>query len=215
MVMQTEKSLLSPSAVLHQSLDKQRIVLSGTRGTSTLAALLIHVLRHYNRSFDFVLTSPIPGQNQQVSFSNAPIILIESKEKDLLEYHHHIGLITNILWSDTTGFSSEEDYVKQFELFADSSPKGGILLYCENDPLALLIGTKPRTDVLSIGYKIHPHTSENGKHFLTQGKEKIPLHFFGSQNFQNISAARELLKRIGISHEMFYAAITGYKPTLQ
>lgn len=202
----------TPEAILHQSLDKQRIVITGTRGTTTLTALLIHVLKFYHRKVDFVISSPVHGltQTSQLS-SDAPLILIEAGIMEMIHYNHHIGLITNVMWNSTEPFSNEEEYVKQFDTFADSTPKAGILLYCENDPLALVVGAKPRTDVLGIGYKIHPHTSESGNHYLTSGKERIPVNLFGSQNFQNISGAQELLKRLGITTDMFYKAISSFE----
>lgn len=198
--------------ILQQSLDKQRIVVTGSRGTSTLTAMLIHSLNYFKRSFDYTIGSPVHGIVETTRLSkDAPLIIIEADVLQMSHYHHHIGLITNIMWNEPGEFKSEEEYARQFDTFADSTPKGGVLLYCENDALGLLIGAKPRPDVLGIGYTIHPHTSESGKHFLTTGKERVPVNIFGSQNFQNISGAKELLRRIGITQEMFYEAISRFE----
>ena len=201
---------VSPDQIVNQALDKQRIVITGTRGTLPLSALLIHVLKYYDRPVDYVISVPAHGISQPTSLSNAPIIIIEAQADQMIKYNHHVGLITNILWNSTKEFPNEEDFVKQYDSFADNTPKGGILLYCENDPLALLTGSKPRADVIGVGYGIHPHTSDSGKHFLTSGKDRIPVALFGSQNFQNIAGAKELLKRLGITYEMFYKAITTF-----
>lgn len=201
---------IQPETILQQSLDKQRIVITGSRGRTTLTALLIHVLNYYKRPFDYVISAAVHGLSATSRLSDAPIIIIESEEQNMELYKHHIGLISNIIWTASDEFTAEEDYVKLFDKFADSSPKAGLLFYCENDPIALLVGSKPRPDVLSIGYKIHPHTSEAGRHFLTSGKDKIPVNIYGSVNFQNISGAKELLKRIGITSEQFYQAISSF-----
>ena len=197
--------------ILNQAIDKQRIVITGSRGTLTLSALIIHTLKFYNRPVDYVISTPAYGISDTSRFSDAPIIIIESNVLEMTSFKHHIGLITNILWNESEKFPSEDEFVKQFELFADSTPKGGILLYCENDPLALLVGSKPRSDVFGIGYTLHPHTSDSGKHFLSLGKDRIPVSLLGSQNYQNISGARELLKRIGITNDMFYNAISSFE----
>jgi len=199
-----------PETILQQSLDKQRIVITGSRGKTTLTAILIHVLNYYKRSFDYMISAPVHGITQTSRIGDAPVIIIESEVHNMSSYKHHIGLISNILWASSDEFPSEEDYVKLFDKFADNTPKAGLLFYCENDPITLLVGSKPRADVLSIGYTIHPHTSEAGNHFLTSGKEKIPVNIYGSVNFQNISAAKELLKRIGITTEKFYEAISSF-----
>jgi len=202
---------IKPETILEQSLDKQRIVITGSRGRTSLTAILIHVLNYYKRSFDYVLSTPVHGIRETSRISSAPIIIIEGDESTMLSYKHHIGLISNIIWTKTDEFPSEEDYVKLFDIFADNLPKAGLLFYCENDPIAFVVGAKPRTDVLSTGYKIHPHTSEAGKHFLTTaGKEKIPVNIYGSVNFQNISGAKELLKRIGVTADQFYQAISTF-----
>lgn len=201
---------IEPKTILQQCLDKQRIVVTGSRGRTTLAALLIHVLKYHKRTFDFVIGAPVHGLTETSQLSDAPIIIIESEEQNMPLYKHHIGLISNIIWTASDEFIAEEDYVKLFDKFADSTPKAGLLFYCENDPIALLVGAKPRPDVLSIGYKIHPHTSEAGNHFLTIDKDKIPVSIYGSVNFQNISGAKELLKRIGITADQFYQAISSF-----
>jgi UDP-N-acetylmuramate: L-alanyl-gamma-D-glutamyl-meso-diaminopimelate ligase len=203
---------LTPSSLYQQCLDKQRIVVCGTRGTTSLATLLVNVLQYYKRPVDFSLNAPLHGMTETVRLSDAHIVVIDGKEKDLHEYHHHVGVITNILWNTSMEVGTEEEYVKFFEHFADSTPKGGMLFYCENDPLAMFTGTKPRTDVLSIPYKIHPHSSESGKHFLVNGSEKTPVQVYGSQGFQNFSAAREVLKRLGVTYDMFYKAVPHFLP---
>ncbi|HNC32025.1 MAG TPA: cyanophycin synthetase, partial [Cyclobacteriaceae bacterium] len=42
-------------------------------------------------------------------------------------------------------------------------------------------------------------------------KERIPIKIFGNHNLQNISGAKELLKKIGISSEQFYKAISSFE----
>ena len=41
--------------------------------------------------------------------------------------------------------------------------------------------------------------------------EKYPVKIFGGHNFQNISAAKEILKKIGITPEKFFEAITSFE----
>jgi UDP-N-acetylmuramate: L-alanyl-gamma-D-glutamyl-meso-diaminopimelate ligase len=65
---------------------------------------------------------------------------------------------------------------------------------------------------MAISYKTHPHgTDANGQGYLTVAKEKYPLQVFGNHNYQNISAAKELLKKIGVSAEQFLKAIGSFK----
>ncbi|HEY3404783.1 MAG TPA: Mur ligase family protein [Ohtaekwangia sp.] len=215
------KILSFPEFIYEHSKDKQRIVIAGSHGKTTITAIIIHVLNYFNRKFDYVIGARVPGVENTVKLSDAPIIIIEGDEylsspldptPKFIRYQHHVGVISGISWDHANVFPTEEEYVKQFDLFADHTPKGGLLFYCEQDPMALMIGKKERSDVLEISYKSHPHTSDNnGQFFLTNGKERYPIKVFGSHNFQNIAAAKELLKKIGISAEQFFQAIPSFE----
>jgi len=156
-----------------------------------------------------------------VKLSDAPLIIIEGDEylsspldptPKFLRYHHHIGLISGIAWDHANVFPSEEEYVKQFDRFADQTPKGGVLIDFETDSKALIIGKKERADVVELSYKSHPHASDNnGQFFLTSNKERIPIKIFGSHNFQNLSGAKEVLKKVGITSEQFFEAIGSFE----
>ncbi len=211
-----------PELIYEFSKDKQRIVIAGSHGKTTTTAIIIHVLNFFNRKFDYAVGSQINGIENSVKLSDAPIIIIEGDEylaspidptPKFLRYKHHIALITGVAWDHANVFPSEEEYVKQFDLLGDETPKGGMLIYYESDPMVLMIGKKERNDVQSIPYKSHSHGQQNGEAFLKDGDKKIPIKIFGSHNFQNINGAKEVLKKIGISTAQFYEAIGSFSGT--
>ena len=211
-----------PEFIHELARDKQRIVIAGSHGKTTITAIIIHVLNHLGRKFDYVIGARVRGIENTVKLSpESPIIIIEGDEylasaldptPKFLRYQHHIGLISGIAWDHANVFPNEEDYVRQFDLFADQTPKGGILIYCEQDPLALMIGKKERPDVTEVPYKSHPHMSDNNGHFfLTEHKEPHPIHIFGSHNYQNISGAKEVLKKLGVTNAQFFEAMASFR----
>jgi UDP-N-acetylmuramate: L-alanyl-gamma-D-glutamyl-meso-diaminopimelate ligase len=210
-----------PEFIYEHSKDKHRVVIAGSHGKTTITAIVVHVLNYYNRRFDYVIGARVKGIDNTVRLSDAPLIIIEGDEylasaldptPKFLRYQHHIGLISGISWDHANVFPTEEEYVKQFDLFADQTPKGGILIYCETDSMALMIGKKERADVQEISYKSHAHTSDNnGQFYLTNGKDRTPIKIFGSHNFQNLSAAKEVLKKLGITPEQFHEAISSFE----
>lgn len=210
-----------PEYIFNQSQDKQRVVIAGSHGKTTITAIIIHVLTHCKRKFDYVIGARVRGIENTVKLSDAPVIIIEGDEylsspldptPKFLRYQHHVGLISGIAWDHANVFPTEEEYVRQFDLFADQTPKGGILVYCEQDSMALIIGKKERGDVIEVAYKSHSHTSDNnGQFYLTNGKEKFPIKIFGSHNYQNIAGAKEVLKRIGVTDEQFFQAIQSFQ----
>jgi UDP-N-acetylmuramate: L-alanyl-gamma-D-glutamyl-meso-diaminopimelate ligase len=209
-----------PEFIYDHSIDKQRIVIAGSHGKTTITGIVVHVLNYFKRSFDYVIGAKIKGIDNNVKLSDAPVIIIEGDEylcspldrtPKFLRYQHHIGVISGVAWDHANVFPTEEEYLKQFDLFADQTPKSGILIFCETDTMVGIVGNKQRADVVSVGYKAHTHAIENGKEFLINGKDRIPVQIFGAHNLQNISAAKELLKRIGISSEQFYQAISSFE----
>lgn len=208
-----------PEYIYNHSIDKQRIVIAGSHGKTTITAIVVHVLNYFNRSFDYVIGARIRGIENTVKLSDAPVIVIEGDEylcsaldptPKFLKYQHHIGLISGVAWDHANVFPTEEEYMRQFDKFADQTPKSGILIFCENDTMVSVIGNKHRDDVVSVPYKTHPHALENGVEHLTVGKERVPIRVFGTHNLQNISGAKELLKKIGITNEQFYEAIASF-----
>jgi UDP-N-acetylmuramate: L-alanyl-gamma-D-glutamyl-meso-diaminopimelate ligase len=209
-----------PEYIYNHSIDKQRVIIAGSHGKTTITGIVVHVLNYHNRSFDYVIGAKIKGVDNPVKLSDAPLIVIEGDEylcsaidptPKFLKYQHHIGLISGVAWDHANVFPTEEEYLKQFDKFADQTPKSGILIFCDSDPMVSVVGNKQRADVISVPYKAHPHALENGQEYLTNGKERIPIKIFGNHNLQNISGAKELLKKIGISSEQFYRAISSFE----
>lgn len=209
-----------PEFIYNHSIDKQRVVIAGSHGKTTITAIVVHVLNHFKRSFDYVIGARIKGIENTVKLSDAPIIIIEGDEylcsaldrtPKFLRYQHHIGIISGVAWDHANVFPTEEEYLKQFDLFGDQTPKSGILIFCESDTMVGIVGNKQRADVVSVGYKAHTHASENGQEFLLNGKDRVPIQIFGVHNLQNISAAKELLKKVGITNEQFYQAISSFE----
>ena len=209
-----------PEYIYQQSLDKQRIVIGGSHGKTSITAMILHVLKYFKRDFDYMVGAQLEGFSTMVRLSNAPIIIIEGDEyltspidltPKFLHYHHHIGLISGVAWDHINVFPTFEEYVKQFDAFADSTPKGGILIYCDHDPVAAVIGSKEREDVQSIEYRAHKNEIVNGITYLVHGNKNYPLQIFGKHNMKNISAAKTVLQKLGISDNMFYEAIQTFK----
>jgi UDP-N-acetylmuramate: L-alanyl-gamma-D-glutamyl-meso-diaminopimelate ligase len=210
-----------PEYIYEASKNKQRIVIGGSHGKTSLTAIVMHVLQDIGRDFDYMVGAQIKGFAEQVKLTDAPIIIIEGDEyttspldlrPKFLHYHHHIATITGIAWDHFNVYPTLEDYVSQFEQFADASPKAGTLIYCEEDNLAsMIISEKDRPDVTNIPYKAHDHVVRDGITYLKLPDGEIKVEIFGNHNMQNLSGAHALLKRIGVTDDQFYKAIVTFK----
>lgn len=210
-----------PDFIRLWSENKQRIVVGGSHGKSTITAMLMHVLKYCHKSFDYLVGAEVEGFPLTVALSDAPIIILEGDEylasklepvAKFLKYDHHIGVISGIAWDHKNVFNTFDDYTRQFDQFADKTPKAGSLVYNEEDKLVNIVGSKDREDVRKVPYKAHEAVIRSGKTYLkTQDHGEIGIEVFGAHNLQNISAAFEVCKLIGITEEQFYEGIATFK----
>lgn len=207
-----------PEFIYQQSQQKQRVVIAGSHGKTTITAMILHVLTYHNRLFDYWIGEPVNGIDITVRLSqNAPIIVVEGDEyasapvdsrPTFLQYHPHIALISGIAWDHVNLYPTWEEYVDQFESLAEAMPKAGILVFDESDDMLDIIGQKERSDITKIPYIPHPADTIDGKtHLRTKQGKHIPIHLFGEHNLKNIAGAITVCDRIGITDDQFYEAI--------
>lgn len=209
-----------PEYIYEFAANKQRLVISGSHGKTTITAMVMHVLKHLNRKFDYVVGAKVKGFEETVRLSDAPVIVIEGDEylssridptPKFLHYHHHIGLISGIAWDHVNVFPSEKEYIQQFEVFADASPKAGTLVYNVEDEIVAEIGARERADVIQQAYGTPNHEVKAGASYIVDGDRKYQLKIFGKHNLQNLNGAREVLSRLSISKSEFYEAMTSFE----
>ncbi|MBC3788012.1 UDP-N-acetylmuramate--L-alanine ligase [Spirosoma utsteinense] len=211
-----------PEYIYRQSQQKQRVVIAGSHGKTTITAMILHVLKYHNRTFDYLVGAQIDGFETMAKLSlNAPVIIIEGDEygsspidtqPKFLHYQPHIALISGIAWDHVNIYPTWDQYVHQFELLAEGMPKAGILIFDETDDMLDIIGQKERADITKVPYEAHPNEIVDGKtYLLTKQKSRIPVLLFGEHNMKNIAGAMTVLDRIGITDTQFYEAIPTFK----
>ncbi|MFT2007935.1 UDP-N-acetylmuramate--L-alanine ligase [Pontibacter sp. 13R65] len=212
-----------PEFIYEQAKDKQRIVIGGSHGKTSITSLIMHVLQHQHLKFDYAVGAQLQGFDRMVKLTeDAPIIIIEGDEylSDPIKrvpkfhlYHHHIGVISGISWDHINVFPSQDVYREQFRIFAEMTPKAGALIYDKDDEQAQLVSI-PRTPetVAYVGYGVHEHSIRHGKTILHTKKEgDVEIQLFGEHNLRNISAAKEVCKKLGVKAHDFYEALRTFK----
>lgn len=211
-----------PEFIYEQSKNKQRIVIGGSHGKTSITAIIMHVLRYHHRKFDYAVGAQLEGFDNMVQLSeDAPIIIIEGdeylsspiqREPKFHLYRHHIGVISGISWDHINVFPDPDTYRKQFRKFVEMTPKAGAIIYNQDDEQTLHVCVPRNIDVKYVGYSAHESVVRNGITYLkTKKDEDVPLQVFGDHNLRNINAAKEVCKLIGIKGSAFYEAITSFK----
>lgn len=210
-----------PEYIYEQSKDKQRVVVAGSHGKTTITSMILHVLKYNQKNFDYMVGAQIDGFETMVRLSDAPVIVIEGDEylaspitrtPKFLQYNHHITAISGIAWDHINVFPTFEEYKKQFELLVEATPKSGIIVYNEDDKhLNAIIKNVKREDVNKIAYTEHKSKIKEGNTYLSAGDDKVPIKFFGEHNMYNVMAAKEVCMKLGVSENGFYNAIQSFR----
>ncbi|MDW7691806.1 Mur ligase family protein [Flammeovirgaceae bacterium SG7u.111] len=216
-----------PAYVHEQAKNKQRIVVGGSHGKTTVTAMIVHVLNYFKRNPDYLLGAVPKGLTDTIKLTEkAPVIILEGDEypsaaidlkPKFINYQQHIGVITGISWDHVNVYPSYDSYVEQFRAFAEASCKAGTLIYCEDDPEVkkLIKSIEFPEDVSVMPYTKHPYKIINGQTYLIDKKNKkeIPVKVFGEHNMMNLSAAKEVVLKMRITEDEFYEAISSFEGT--
>ena len=210
-----------PEYLYENTKDITRVVIGGSHGKTTTTSMVMHVLKQAGVDFDYMVGAQIEGFDRMVKLSNEAKIAIFEGDEYLSSpldrrpkfhlYKPIIASISGIAWDHINVFPTFENYVEQFDIFAEKIEKGGTLIYFQNDAHLVKIAKNARNDIRKIPYQAHPHTVKDGITFLSGNEHDYPIEVFGNHNLENIACAREICLKLGISEAVFYEAISSFK----
>ncbi len=209
-----------PEYIFKESVDKTRIVVGGSHGKTTTTSMIMHVLRHAKKDFDYLVGAKLPGFAQSVNITNAPLIVAEGDEypasaiEKRPKFHFlfpHIAVITGIAWDHINVFPTFENYLEQFIIFINKIEKNGLLIYNETDMvLKKLVEENKRTDITYQPYDILHHTIADGKTEVEVDGVTTTLKVFGNHNLLNLHAAWLVCKKLNVGAKIFAEAISSF-----
>ena len=209
-----------PEFLYIHSKDKERVVIGGSHGKTTITAMILHVLRGTGRDFDYMVGAKLDGFDTMVRLSEAPLIILEGDEylsspvdrrPKFHLYKATIGLISGIAWDHINVFPTYDNYVEQFRIFANGIPESGTLIYCEADPEVKEVCTNEKIKARRIPYAVPKHRIENGITILETAQGDFPLQVFGQHNLMNLEGARQVCQKLGVDELDFYRTISTFK----
>ncbi|MCX6292103.1 MAG: Mur ligase family protein [Bacteroidetes bacterium] len=214
-----------PEYLYEFSKNKKRVVIGGSHGKTSITAMIMHVLKSGGLDFDYMVGSKLEGFETMVRLTEkAPVIILEGDEylaspidrrPKFHLYHADIALLSGIAWDHINVFPTFENYVQQFQFFADQVPPNGTLVYCEQDAEVQRVAEISRSLCPKIPYGIPEYEIIHGITFLkfSDGKKKIrtELKVFGEHNLMNIEGARNVCNLLGVSKQKFFEAIGTFK----
>jgi len=186
----------APSTVYSQSTDKQRVVIVG-KSKARITEMIAFVLKQNKRKFDISSSS-----SEQIADAATIIIEANGDPKSLKEYNHHILIFSQLPPAEKETYSA----------LADATPKSGGIFFDDSDDLAKSIAKKERPDVTVIPFSAPKHEMKNGSATLVSStNERFQTSLTSAEDLKDSNAAKEFLKKIGITSSQFYKAITTFK----
>lgn len=205
-----------PEFIYEKSKDKKRIVIAGSHGKTTVTSMLMHALNKLGLDFDYAVGSTLPGFDESVKLSDAPLIIIEGDEylssaldrrPKFFHYKPNILLINGVAWDHINVFPTYEIYLQQFRNLIDSLSQETLLVYPESDPSVIKLveesGFKNRIPAKQLSYEIIENKTLIDKQYL--------LEIFGSHNLMNLSCALEIGLSLWVSKDDFLKAMRDFK----
>ncbi|MGD2034304.1 MAG: Mur ligase family protein [Bacteroidales bacterium] len=213
-----------PEYLYEQTRNKTRVVIAGSHGKTTITAMVIHVLTHCGRKFDFMVGSQIEGFETMVSLNdNTDLAIFEGDEylsspldptPKFIHYKPHIALASGIAWDHINVFPTFEEYVNQFRILTTIIEKNGHFVCYSGDELLRELAESCRKDISVHPYSTHASVKKQGKFCLTRkGHRDTEIGLFGDHNLQNISGAKCICGILGIGEEEFYTGISTFGGT--
>ena len=207
-----------PEYIFEQSKDKKRVVIGGSHGKTSMTAMVLHVLQDEKINFDYLVGAQLDGFDTMVKLTKeAEVIILEGDEYlsspiDLRPkfhlYYPHIAVISGIAWDHINVFPTFDNYVKQFQIFADKVDVDGTLIYYSGDDNIVKIGESFKGK--QIPYEEHKNRNDDGTTILIDGDVEYPIEVFGDHNLQNLNAALHICIGLGVNKEAFYKSIQNF-----
>ncbi len=209
-----------PEYMYEQTRYKTRVVVAGSHGKTTVTSLIMHVLRSVGIPFDYLVGSQLEGFSTMVGLSDdSKVAVFEGDEylasaidrrPKFLLYRPNIAVITGIAWDHINVFPTFDTYREAFRDFIGQLDEQGTLFYYGSDhELATLVNSTD-TPCQAVPYPAHPYLPSGGKFQLITEWGHVESPLIGRHNMENISAAWEVCRALGISDEHFYQAITSF-----
>lgn len=209
-----------PEYIYKLSTSKQRVVIAGSHGKTTITSMVMHVLKQSGVEFDYLVGAKLEGFEYSVKLTDAPIIIIEGDEypasaierkPKIFFYHPHITVINGIAWDHINVFPTFENYCDQFVTYMNNLDSDTLIFYNQEDDILNTLIRQNKSNVVARGYGTHPFHYNHEQTVLETPNGECDVQIFGKHNLINLSAAKEIVNALGVADDLFYKSIASFK----
>jgi UDP-N-acetylmuramate: L-alanyl-gamma-D-glutamyl-meso-diaminopimelate ligase len=208
-----------PQYVYEVSKDKKRVVVAGSHGKTTITSMIMHILKHNGIQFDYLVGARVPGFDQSVQLTDAPLIVlegdeypasVEEKRPKIFFYHPHISVLSGIAWDHINVFPTYEIYFNQFEQYLQGMDNDARVFYNNEDSEVRRVVTTTGSKLSAVPYQTPPFHYEDGFPVMDTKEGPVKVSVFGRHNLLNMQAAIDVCTELGVSESNCYKAIASF-----
>jgi len=209
-----------PQFIYEQTKYKLRVAVAGSHGKTTVTAMVLHVLKTLNRSFDYLVGSGIEGFETMVGLSEESTVAVFEGDEYLSSpldlrpkfYHYQpqILLLNGIAWDHMNVFPTWHDYIKAFSDYLLEMKPSDILIYNSLDENVCKLA-EMATCSTKIAFTTVNAQQENENSIVTYNGNSYKLGVFGAHNMSNTAAALEICKQLNVEPHSFFMAMQTFR----
>jgi len=209
-----------PEFLYEQTKNKKRVVIAGSHGKTSITSMVLHVLKHYQKQFDYMVGAQIQGFETMVGINESSTVAIFEGDEyttsplDLrpkfIHYKPHVAVISGIEWDHINVYPTFEIYKNQFEILLNNviEMRGKAFVFGDDEHLNSI---SKKLDSKHISAYFTPKYSVENKHFVIHNdNQNYPLQIFGKHNMQNVQAAKLICNELEINDTQFYEAMLSF-----
>jgi UDP-N-acetylmuramate: L-alanyl-gamma-D-glutamyl-meso-diaminopimelate ligase len=212
--------------------DRHSIVITGTHGKTTTAALMAHVLVDAGTDPSFLVGGVTANYSGNFRLGRGPYVVVEGDEYDtayfdkgpkFLHYRARTALLTSVEFDHADIYRDMAHYESAFERFARTLPADGFLAVCGSYPNAVAIARRAATSrvVTYAGSAPADYAAGNvrfdpeGAHFEvsepggTSGPLLLPMS--GHHNVENAVGVYAAARSLGLSARQIAEGFASFK----
>ena len=100
------KIMSYPAFIYEHAKNKNRIVIAGSHGKTSTTSMIMHILRTWDKDYDYLVGAPLEGFDLMIRLSDAPLMVIEGDEylsspidltPKIMHYQPNTTIITGII----------------------------------------------------------------------------------------------------------------------
>ncbi len=213
-----------PEFIAERSRHKQRIVIAGSHGKTTITAMVLHVLHRLGIAADYLIGAQVEGLDNPVRLTDtAPVLIVEGDEyptspedprPKFLVYRPHVIVLSGIAWDHVNVYPTEAHYLAAFRQLLEGLDKAGMVVYNQEDERVKELVWKLTDDEKHYRYPYDTPPGIRQKDGTVEIKlegKRGSVQVFGHHNMSNLAAAWQVCKLLAVSVEDFLAHIATFR----